>query len=201
MLLFALVLLVFYSCFAECSVELSGDIKAKSFNFAYDHVFGPSSRQDEVFEEISQLVQSALDGYKVCIFCYGQTGSGKTFTMQGPEGAEALRPGSEAAGMIPRSCEQIFATAEELSTDGWSFTVTASFLEIYNESLFDLLGGGRDAAAADGAAKLEIRMNQAVKGSASVHVPGLTTSVVQSPAQVYDLLAKACVHKAHPNIM
>ena len=95
--------------------DSTGEIKARSIDFSYDHVFGPESRQEDVFEEISQLVQSALDGYKVCIFCYGQTGSGKTFTMQGPEGKEALSPGSKLAGMIPRSCEQIFATASELS--------------------------------------------------------------------------------------
>lgn len=36
-----------------------------------------------VSDQVDGLVQSALDGYKVCIFAYGQTGSGKTFTMQG----------------------------------------------------------------------------------------------------------------------
>lgn len=53
-----------------------GVVTTKRNAFAFDRVFGPSSHNQDVFEEISQLVQSALDGYNVCIFCYGQTGSG-----------------------------------------------------------------------------------------------------------------------------
>ena len=162
----------------------SGERVERAFDFSYDHVFGPASQQDEVFEEISQLVQSALDGYKVCIFCYGQTGSGKTYTMQGPEGSDALVPGSADAGMIPRSCEQIFDTAKELGESGWSFTVTASFLEIYNESLIDLLGAGREKQVD----KLEIKL---LKGKGATHVPGLTHVEVESASAVYELLERA----------
>ncbi|XP_068213634.1 kinesin-like protein KIFC1 isoform X2 [Palaemon carinicauda] len=107
--------------------------------FTYDRVFQPSATQAEVFEEISQLSQSALDGYNVCIFAYGQTGSGKTFTMEGVHNNEELE------GMIPRTVKHIFRTMEELKGKGWEYKVEASFLEIYNETIRDLLVSPKEA--------------------------------------------------------
>lgn len=101
--------------------------------FTFDKVFGPEAGQEDVFLEISQLIQSALDGYKVCIFAYGQTGSGKTHTMLGNT------DDINQKGVIPRSLEQIFKASQSLSAQGWSFQMQASMLEIYNETIRDLL--------------------------------------------------------------
>ncbi|XP_017696446.2 kinesin-like protein KIN-14H isoform X3 [Phoenix dactylifera] len=119
---------------------------AQKYSFTFDKVFNHEASQEDVFVEISQLVQSALDGYKVCIFAYGQTGSGKTYTMMGKP-----QP-SEQKGLIPRSLEQIFQTSQSLQCQGWKYKMQASMLEIYNETIRDLLSlsrpGSLDANAA-----------------------------------------------------
>jgi len=108
------------------------DRGSQKISFKFDKIFGQSAGQDQVFDEVSDFVQSAMDGYNVCLFSYGQTGSGKTHTMQG-SGKSAMR------GIIPRSVEQILSQAAILQNQNWKFTINASFLEIYNENLRDLL--------------------------------------------------------------
>ena len=106
----------------------------KDWSFSFDKVFDERSSQSHVFEEVSQLVQSALDGYKVCLFSYGQTGSGKTYTMLGGQG--------ETKGIIARSVEKIIEASAVLEKKGWKYTMEASFIEIYNETVRDLLQPG-----------------------------------------------------------
>jgi len=111
---------------------MGGDL-SQVHTFSFDRVFPPSAGQDAVFTEISELVQSALDGYNVCLFSYGQTGSGKTHTMQG-SGNGQMR------GIIPRSIEQVGQYKEKLERDrGWKYEMFVSFIEIYNERIYDLL--------------------------------------------------------------
>ena len=105
--------------------------------FEFDRVFSPESTQAEVFEEVSQLVQSALDGYKVCLFSYGQTGSGKTHTMLGEQGQT-----SELRGVIPRAVAKIVEASEKNKQKGWTYEMHASYVEIYNEQVRDLLNAG-----------------------------------------------------------
>jgi hypothetical protein len=54
----------------------------------------------QVFDSVSELVQSALDGYHVCLFSYGQTGAGKTYTMSGGNTPEQQ-------GLMPRAVNQV----------------------------------------------------------------------------------------------
>ncbi|KAH8103889.1 kinesin-domain-containing protein [Cristinia sonorae] len=120
---------------SSSSESATGQERKDQWAFSFDRVFEPDSTQSEVFEEVSQLAQSCTDGYNVCVFAYGQTGSGKSFTMEGGSSPAT-------AGMIPRAVEQVFRVAEELKTKGWQYTMEGQMLEIYNETINDLLGKG-----------------------------------------------------------
>lgn len=155
-----------------------GNVTTKKNAFAFDRVFGPTSHNEDVFGEISQLVQSALDGYNVCIFCYGQTGSGKTYTMSEPND-----------GMIPRAVHQIYETAKSLEEKGWTYKMAGSFIEVYNENLNDLLGKAEEFDKK----KHEIRHDmQACKTT----ITGVTTVDLDSPGKVEQILSRATSNRS-----
>lgn len=115
-----------------CGLQIA--VEGKDHALEFDRVYGPTSNQEMVFNGVSELVQSALDGYHVCLFSYGQTGAGKTFTMQGSDSPSGR-------GIIPRAVEKILQTASQLEDQEWEYNMEASFIEIYNNQLKDLLGG------------------------------------------------------------
>jgi predicted nucleic acid-binding Zn-ribbon protein len=100
-------------------------------NYEFDHVFHPSANQEEVYYEVSPMVQSAMDGFHSCIFAYGQTGSGKTYTMQGPP---------SDPGVYARSLEELFRVVDQRQQTH-TYSMSVSMVEIYNETIRDLLLG------------------------------------------------------------
>ncbi|KAF9891644.1 kinesin-like nuclear fusion protein [Aspergillus nanangensis] len=154
-----------------------GMVSRKNSNFAFDRVFGPSTQNAEVFDEISQLVQSALDGYNVCIFCYGQTGSGKTHTM------------SSLDGMIPRAVHQIYETATTLEEKGWSYTMEGNFVEVYNENLNDLLGKAEELDKKRHEIRHDMQRGKTI-------ITDVTTVRLESPEMVETLLKRAAANRS-----
>ncbi|KPM36602.1 Kinesin-like protein klpA [Neonectria ditissima] len=152
-----------------------GNVTRKNYPFEFDRVFIPGTQNEEIFGEISQLVQSALDGYNVCIFCYGQTGSGKTHTMSSPD------------GMIPRATHMIYDTITKLKEKSWTYTMEGSFVEVYNEELNDLLTPN-ERTPESRSRKLEIRHDEARKQTTIMNCKSVR---LNSPSSVETMLEEA----------
>ncbi len=155
------------------------DPKGRPHSFRFDSAFGPDSTQMDIFAAVKPLSDTVLDGYNVCIFAYGQTGSGKTYTMQGIEGD---------LGVTHRALESIFDTLSERQQFGSISDVhlQVSVLEVYNESIRDLLaraGGG----AATAAKSLELQRDRA----GVMQVLGLSRTEVQCADDVITIVEQA----------
>lgn len=110
-----------------------GTVVTDKKSFDFERIFGPEETNDDIFNEISDLIECALEGQKVGIFAYGQTGSGKTYTLS----HRGLEEGS-SDGIIPRTLASIFETAGETS-DRYRYSISLSILEIYTNNIYDLL--------------------------------------------------------------
>eukprot|EP01059_Diplonema_ambulator_P015448 TRINITY_DN2658_c0_g1_i1.p1 TRINITY_DN2658_c0_g1~~TRINITY_DN2658_c0_g1_i1.p1 ORF type:complete len:1360 (+),score=638.22 TRINITY_DN2658_c0_g1_i1:40-4119(+) len=90
--------------------------------------------QEDTYRMLCEdLVGNTFKGYNNCLLAYGQTGTGKTYTMLGGAGA--------ARGVIPRMCEDLISrAAAERKAKTVSITMTASYVEVYMEKVYDLLG-------------------------------------------------------------
>ena len=100
----------------------------------FDRIFDVNATQEEVFQAVGKpVVDDVLAGYNGTVVAYGQTGSGKTFTMMGVDVYE-----EKLRGLIPRAASAIFAQVNEADSEV-EFVLRCSMLEIYKETLRDLL--------------------------------------------------------------
>eukprot|EP00746_Dinoflagellata_sp_MGD_P125618 gnl/MRDRNA2_/MRDRNA2_60421_c1_seq1.p1 gnl/MRDRNA2_/MRDRNA2_60421_c1~~gnl/MRDRNA2_/MRDRNA2_60421_c1_seq1.p1 ORF type:complete len:788 (+),score=239.08 gnl/MRDRNA2_/MRDRNA2_60421_c1_seq1:88-2451(+) len=130
-------------------------------DFTFDNVYDETTLQESVYDDTGYaIVEAVMDGFNGTIFAYGQTGTGKTHTMVGKEDDPHL------AGLIPRSFGHIFNNIN--TTPSKKFLVRASYLEIYNEEIRDLLSKNPKA-------KLELKDHP----DGGVFVKDLTNFVVK----------------------
>lgn len=145
----------------------------KKKEFSFDQVFMPDSTQEQVYDDTHRLIQSAVDGYNVCIFAYGQTGSGKTFTMIG----DSARP-MNFPGLAPRAFADVFSIIKE-NENKYRFRVSCYMIEIYRDRLCDLFGSQRRHTA--GPEKLKVHLNK----RKMVFVEGAIVKPASSAEELY----------------
>jgi kinesin family protein 3/17 len=147
-----------------------GDSSEAPKTFTFDALFDWESTQKEVYDSTARsIVNSVLEGYNGTIFAYGQTGTGKTHTMDG------YSDDPEQQGIIPNSFVHIFSAIENSSNV--QYLVRASFLEIYNEEIRDLLSKSPKE-------KLDLKEQK----DSGVYVKGLNAFVVKSIPEIRNVL-------------
>ncbi|KAG0210540.1 Kinesin-like protein kif15, partial [Mortierella sp. NVP41] len=130
------------------------------------------------------IVEQCVKGYNGTIFAYGQTGSGKTYTMQGPSNMTSVGKHGER-GIIPRCLEYLFEliAKEEQMVSSVKYLCKASYIEIYNEMIYDLLDNSTTARAT----REDIKRG--------VYVDGVTEESIHSPEDAYKLFEQGAANR------
>ncbi|KAI1374292.1 kinesin-domain-containing protein [Hypoxylon crocopeplum] len=145
--------------------------KVKDQVFAFDRIFDENTSQTEVYEATTKnLLDSVLDGYNATVFAYGATGCGKTHTITGT---------SQMPGIIFLTMQELFEKINDRSDEKHT-EITLSYLEIYNETIRDLLvpGGSKQGLM------LREDFNQGVT------VAGLTSHHPKDVQEVMDMIVQ-----------
>ncbi|KAI0439868.1 kinesin motor domain-containing protein [Xylaria telfairii] len=143
--------------------------KVKDQTFGFDRVFDENTTQTEVYEATTKgLLDSVLDGYNATVFAYGATGCGKTHTITGT---------TQMPGIIFLTMQELFERISDCSDEKHT-EVSLSYLEIYNETIRDLLvpGGSKQGLM------LREDSNQAVT------VQGLSSHHPKNVQEVMDMI-------------
>jgi len=164
----------------QASLEFSdtgNEVHYQGKNFAFDQVFTPEQSTEEVYRAVvSPLIDEVLNGLNCTVFAYGQTGTGKTYTIEG------LSDKREHFGVIPRAVNQIFDTLSEKTTQ---YKIKVSFLELYNEEAFDLLGN-----------EITEKVKLRIYGDETfVKIDGLAEETIHSADQIHEILKRGSVKR------
>jgi Ca2+-binding EF-hand superfamily protein len=172
--------------------EITLSNKTTTSTYSYDQVMGPTASQEQCFECVKPLVQSALDGRNVCLLAYGQTGSGKTHTLVGQlPSMKEINHGNgikvnEGCGVMPRTVIELFEKKD--INQSVETAVYLSVLEIYNETVRDLLV---DPDPSQGPPRVDLRVTQN-----GVEVPNAMELEVPDAATTLEILAIANENRA-----
>ncbi|XP_049514368.1 kinesin-like protein KIF17 [Dermacentor silvarum] len=156
----------------QCTLTNPADRSAPAKTFCFDGAYDHNSTTEQIYDDIVYpIVESVSEGYNGTVFAYGQTGCGKSFSMQGTPRVPQQK------GIIPRSFEHVFEAIA--AADSSKYLVHASYLEIYNEDVRDLL-------AEDTRKRLDLKEHP----DKGVYVPGLSLVPVHDVASCESVMER-----------
>ncbi|KAJ4929034.1 hypothetical protein JOQ06_004655, partial [Pogonophryne albipinna] len=161
---------VHYFWKADAKSIYQSDDGNSSKSFSFDRVFTAEETTNQLYQAIAKpFVVSSVQGYNGTIFAYGQTSSGKTFTMMGSD---------RFPGVLPMAVEDVFQTIK--SCPKKEFLLRVSYMEIYNETVSDLL--------VDSWKRKPLEVRETI--NKTIYVADLTEELVTSHAQVLAWIRK-----------